>query len=145
MNIIFVFGWYRYLQKKKTKNCINFSVKKRKTFSLLCPVQEYYGHHYWAAIKNKIKLSKDTPATHIFVCRLKSYAKFGMHMSRDDLAQTQIYCENIVFWWQSSRSYRCHEFMWQIVSWWYIYVSVMVWLYQRTKNVVRTRSHVKTL
>ena len=86
-------------KKKKTKNCINFSIKKGKTFSLLCPVKEYYGRHYCAAIKNKIKLSKDTPATHIFVCRLKSCAKFGMLMSKssDDLAQTQIHGENTVF------------------------------------------------
>ena len=55
-----------YQQEKKGQKTelINFSVKKTKTFSLRCPVQEYHGRHYWAAIKNKIKLSKDTPATH---------------------------------------------------------------------------------
>ena len=46
---------------------------------------------------------------------------------------TKIHGENIVLWGHSSRSYRCHEFMWKIVSWWYIHVSIMVWLYQRTK------------
>ena len=57
-----------------------------------------------------------------------------MSKSSDDLAQTQIHGENTVFGWQSSRSYRCHEFMWQVVPWWYIHVSFMVRLNQKTKK-----------
>ena len=57
-----------------------------------------------------------------------------MSKSSDDLAQTQIHGENTVLGWQSSRSFRCHDFMWQVVPWWYIHVSFMVRLNQKTKK-----------
>ena len=42
---------------RKTGKKISVEKNSRKTFPLRCPVQEYYGRHYWAAIKKKIKLS----------------------------------------------------------------------------------------
>ena len=96
--------------------------------------------------KNWVKLTKDSPATHIQVkgqvdTKVKNVHNMLFHGDTPIGQNFVCLCQRAKTD-SNSRSYRVHECMWHIVPWWYTHVHNKVWLCQRTKKVRPEHSYV---